>query len=165
MSNLFAKLMLLIVLLCSMIVQDMSAAVTAAPIASNELFGTYQEKNVVLSLVDGTDPVTTDIDYYIATCGNTVMLRAKATGTSTFGGAAWETQLRVETGGRVEIQACTVVNNQNHYTGSGCNQTITTKEENLTIHFLSMAQLQVLLKVDIVKLLTLPSIAILSTIR
>lgn len=103
MSNLFAKLMLLIVLLCSMIVQDMSAAVTAAPIASNELFGTYQEKNVVLSLEDGTNPVTTDIDYYIATCGNTVMLRAKATGTSTFGGAAWETQLRVETGGRVEI--------------------------------------------------------------
>lgn len=135
MRNLLAQLMLLIVPLCSMIVQDMSAALTATPIASNELFGTYQEKNVVLPLEDGTDPVTTDIDYYIATCGNTVMLRAKATGTSTFGGAAWETQLRVETGGRVEIQACTVVDNQNHYTGSGCNQTITTKEENLTIHF------------------------------
>lgn len=114
-----------------------AASMMAQAVPSNELFATYQVKDVTMTLENHTDPQQLGIDCYIATCGQTMMMRAISNGESKFGDAGWATQLRVETGGRREIQACTVVNNKDHYTGAGCNHEnqLLTTAENLEIHF------------------------------
>lgn len=111
----------------------------ATPIASGELFGTYQEHDALLYKNDDmTDPQQIGVDFYIATCGQKVMLRAISTGETTFGGAGWETQLRrvnADGASQQEIQTCTNVSNKNHYTSGDCVRELNTTNEDIRFHF------------------------------
>ena len=116
-------------------------------IASNELFATYQKQgdtfykgNESINYSD-PDPRDLDINYYIASCGQTMLFRAKNPGEDiNFDGNAWAVQLRTkdanENNNR-EIQACEVVNVHHHYTRSDCNENnqLLATTEDLKIHF------------------------------
>ena len=113
-------------------------------LASNELFATYQKQGDTFykgngSITDYSDHLDLDVNYYIASCGQTMLLRAKTSSEDiNFDGAGWATQLRVQNnagGSQYEVQACTVVDNHHHYTGSGCQTQFTATTEDLKIHF------------------------------
>lgn len=121
-----------------------NVSITPKTVASNELFATYQKQGdtfykgntTIDAEPDGRD---LDINYYIVSCGQTMLFRAKNPGEDiNFGGAGWETQLRVYNdagGSQYEVQACTVVDTHHHYTGSGCQTQFTANTEDLQLHF------------------------------
>lgn len=138
MKNFTKSLFLLLAITASM-------SVWADPVASGELFATYQKHGDTFyrgnTTIDGDNPDgrDLDIDYYLVSCGQTMLFRAKNPGGDiNFGDAGWEVQLRVYNdagGSQTEIQACTVVDPHHHYTGSGCQTQFTATTEDLQIHF------------------------------
>jgi len=123
-----------------------NVSITPKTVASNELFATYQKQGdtfykgntTIDAEPDGRD---LDINYYIVSCGQTMLFRAKNPGEDIdFAGDAWATQLRVYNssgigGEKLEIQACTVEDVHHHYTGDGCNNQFSVTTEDLQIHF------------------------------
>ena len=117
----------------------------AQAVPSGDLFATYQKAGDTFYRGNGTideenpDPRELNINYYIVTCGQTMLFRAVSPDQDIqFGGAGWETQLRVKNssgGSNYEVQACSAVDNYNHYTGEGCNTHFTATTEDLLIHF------------------------------
>ena len=135
------KLGIIVALVCA------NLGVMAAPIASGELFATYQKHgdtfyrgNTEID-TENPDAKALDINYYIVSCGQTMLFRAENPGEDiNFAGDAWAVQLRVyndEGGQQTEIQACDVVDSHLHYTGAECNlaNQFSAKSENLQIHF------------------------------
>ena len=133
------KLSSLFVILCASVL----AFADATP--SGELFATYQKQgdtfyrgNTTID-TENPDAKELDINYYIVSCGQTMLFRAKNPGEDiNFGGAGWEVQLRVynNTGGsQFEVQACTVVDAHHHFTGDGCQTNFSALTEDLQIHF------------------------------
>lgn len=119
----------------------------AAPVKSGELFATFQKHGDTFyrgnTTIDTENPdgKALDINYYIVSCGQTMLFRAENPGEDiNFYGDAWAVQLRVyndEGGQQTEIQACDVVDAHLHYTGADCNlaNQFSAKTENLQIHF------------------------------
>ena len=112
---------------------------------SGELFATYQKQGDTFyrgnTTIDTENPDAKDLDinYYIVSCGQTMLFRAINPGEDiNFGGAAWEVQLRVynNTGGsQSEVQACSIVDAHHHFTGEGCQTHFSALTEDLQIHF------------------------------
>lgn len=133
------KISLLLSVLCA------SVAAFADAVPSGELFATYQKQGDTFyrgnTTIDEENPdaKALDINYYIVSCGQTMLFRAKNPGGDIhFGGAAWEVQLRVynSTGGaQSEVQACTIVDNHHHFTGDECQTRFSALTEDVQIHF------------------------------
>lgn len=124
-----------------------NVSITPKTVASNELFATYQKQGDTFyrgnTTIDDGNPDGRDLDinYYIVSCGQTMLFRAKNPGGDiNFGGASYETQLRVYNNlgeSQTEIQACEVVNTHHHYTSSSCNlaNQFSATTEDLQLHF------------------------------
>ena len=124
-----------------------SVMASAVPVKSGELFATFQKHGDTFyrgnTTIDTENPDGRDLDinYYIVSCGQTMLFRAENPGEDiNFAGDAWAVQLRVyndEGGQQTEIQACDVVDAHLHYTGADCNlaNQFSAKTENLQIHF------------------------------
>ena len=117
----------------------------ADAVPSNELFATYQKQGDIFyrgnTAIDTENPDARalDVNYYIVTCGQKMLFRATNPGGNiNFGGAGWETQLRVHDtngGAMAEVQACSAVDAHNHYTGEGCQTAFPASTEDLQVYF------------------------------
>ncbi|MBR1878258.1 MAG: discoidin domain-containing protein [Paludibacteraceae bacterium] len=134
------KISTLLIVLCASL---MASAADAVP--SGELFATYQKQGDTFyrgnTTIDEENPdaKALGINYYIVSCGQTMLFRAvNPSEDINFGGAAWEVQLRVynSTGGsQSEVQACSIVDQHHHFTGDGCQTHFSAVTEDLQIHF------------------------------
>lgn len=114
----------LFVLLCA------SVMGFAAPIASGELFATYQKQGDRFYKGGNEADLTADyydwnVNYYIVSCGDSMLLRVTTTEDRNLN-QGWQTQLRVWNGaGTYDTQRCEIQtdagNEKNRYTATGKN--------------------------------------------
>jgi len=121
------------------ITPSISATSPATPVASGELFATYQKSGIRVYEGGGEANIEAtshdwDVNYYIVTCGDSVLLRATTTENNNLGNG-WETQLRLWTSAynnSNEIQV-NAGNGKNRYT-SVCRH-INPSADDIKLHF------------------------------
>ena len=117
------KISLFFALMCA------SVAAMAAPVASGELYSTYQKQGDRFYKGDGEADLAADyfdwnVNYYIVACGDSMWLRVTTTEERNLN-TGWQTQLRVWNASgtydtqRCEIQVDEVGDTKNRYTASG----------------------------------------------
>ncbi|MBQ9522215.1 MAG: hypothetical protein IJR74_00140, partial [Paludibacteraceae bacterium] len=117
-----------------------SAISPATPIASGELFATYQKYGDRFYATGGDEATLSetthdyDVNYYIVSCGDSILLRATTTESNNLENG-WQTQLRIWTstknnGNEIQVDAGS---NKNRYTAT-CKR-IEPSVDDLKMHF------------------------------
>ena len=122
------------------ITPSVSAAAPATPVASGELFATYQKHGDRFYATGGNEATLSetthdyDVNYYIVSCGDSILLRATTTESNNLENS-WPTQLRIWTttknnDNEIQVDAGS---NKNRYTAT-CKR-IKPSVDDLKMHF------------------------------